>query len=210
MIRMPGTGTLDAPLHGQSASWCEFDALLAQHFASHVGGRLTDDQNDMVGHGMWLRSIVSGKEVVELGVRDGLSTCYMLSGRPRHMRSIDIRPCSNRENIEQALRDIYPDRPIPWMFERGSSLEVLPSSAHVLFIDTLHTYKQLSQELARWASFALERIVMHDTRTYGLKGEDGTEPGLRAAIREFLASHGEWVCEYDFENSHGLTVLTRR
>jgi hypothetical protein len=52
-------------------------------------------------------------------------------------------------------------------------------------------------------------IALHDTVTFGAKGEDGKEPGLRQAVADFLSGHSEWSEFRHYENNNGLTVLER-
>ena len=52
-------------------------------------------------------------------------------------------------------------------------------------------------------------LVFHDSMTFGLKGEDGSEPGLRAAIRWFQRNHAfpVWRLIEDRQFCNGLVVL---
>lgn len=79
----------------------------------------------------------------------------------------------------------------------------------LLFIDTLHTYAQLSAELARHSPQVLDYIVMHDTTMFGDAGEDGGR-GLNVAISEFLAENPEWSECYRSHANNGLTILERK
>jgi hypothetical protein len=53
--------------------------------------------------------------------------------------------------------------------------------------------------------------VFHDTETFGSQGEDGSEPGLRYAIRVFQKEHAFplWHLVEDRHNNNGLVVLER-
>jgi cephalosporin hydroxylase len=79
----------------------------------------------------------------------------------------------------------------------------------LLFIDSLHTYKQVSAEL-KYAPNVRKFILLHDTVLFGDRGEDGSVPGISQAIREFLASNNDWTVLEHRTNNNGLTVLTRR
>ena len=95
-------------------------------------------------------------------------------------------------------------------FILGSSLEVEFATADMVFIDSWHTYSQLSQELKRFAPNTRKYICCHDSTTFGFVGEDGKAPALVDAIEEFLeASNGEWMLEYQTDMNNGLTVLKR-
>jgi cephalosporin hydroxylase len=79
----------------------------------------------------------------------------------------------------------------------------------LLFIDSLHTYRQVTGELA-YAKFVSKFIVLHDTVLFGDAGEDGSQPGINQAVREFLAANRDWTVMEHRTNNNGLTVLTRR
>lgn len=97
----------------------------------------------------------------------------------------------------------------------------------MLFVDTLHSYAQLKKELrlledtsdydernerGRSTPMVRKLAVFHDTVTYGLRGEDGEEPGLAKALDEFLLSESgrAWEVEKVYGNNNGLTVLRRK
>lgn len=142
------------------------------------------------------------KRVTELGVRTAVSTTALLWAQPDSLVTYDIKR--------------YPDwNPFPGMRGRttlsmnvGDSLKVDLAPTDMLFIDTLHTYAQLKAELLRHWRRVSRYIVLHDTTTFGEKGEDGTEPGLWAAVEELVAT-GFWKVAERRTNNNGLTVLER-
>ena len=93
----------------------------------------------------------------------------------------------------------------------GNTLEIEPIEyCDMLFIDTLHTYKQLRDELERHGMRAAKYLVFHDTAAFGTVGEDGSTPGLRAAIGRFQNMRFPcWQAIYDLQNCNGLVVLGR-
>lgn len=155
------------------------------------------------------RSIVHAPapQVVEFGVRGIVSTWALLAGRPLSLASVDIvaPPAAELAEVVRCADEIG----TVFEFVHASTLELDPVDCDVLFIDTLHTYAQLKAELTRHAGGVREFIAMHDTETFGARGEDGTEPGLRAAIDEFLTAHPEWEIVHDVANCNGLVVLER-
>lgn len=78
----------------------------------------------------------------------------------------------------------------------------------LLFIDTMHNYRQLRAELAQHGNKAARYLVLHDTVKFGDVGDDG-QAGLRPAIDEFLAANPHWRVEAVYENNNGLIVLRR-
>lgn len=138
--------------------------------------------------------------VLELGMRSGVSTSAFLAGRAA-VRSVDI--VRNDEAVKQ----------LEWLcgeqfsFIQGSSLDVtFPSD--LIFFDTLHTYRQLMLELAIHEPNAQRFMVFHDTQTFRTQGEDGSKPGLLAAIEPYLR-RGTWTPLLDLDNCCGLMVLER-
>jgi predicted O-methyltransferase YrrM len=183
-----------------------------------------DRPSDMQGHLPTLRDLAHGCSlVVELGVRDGVSTVALLAGRPKALLSIDIIPPSARL---ARLVDAAAQANVDWEYRRGDSLMIdLPADIDLLLIDTLHTHDQLEGELLRHAGRVRPggRIVMHDTVTFGLIDEpvyshasplirisqpSGTM-GLRSAIHSFLRNNEDWQIEAEYEECHGLTVMRR-
>lgn len=142
--------------------------------------------------------------IVELGVRYIVSTWAFLAGKPKNLLSIDIvHPKEFGADIMEVF-DAANDADINFSFKQASSLEVELPKHDLLFIDTLHKYDQLSQELAKHHDKAQKYIIMHDTF---LAGDDGE--GMRRAVNEFLDAHPEWEIIENFENNNGLTVCKR-
>jgi len=78
----------------------------------------------------------------------------------------------------------------------------------LLFIDTLHTYDQLSQELKLHSPKVRRFIALHDTESFKFQGEDPSKDGLWNAVVEFIAQ-GNFVAKKHYPNNNGLTVLER-
>lgn len=164
---------------------------------------------DMQGHMFTLSRYSSMcQSVVEFGVRDGNSTWALLGGLPDRLTSYDIE---RRPEVDIIERVAAPSN-TKFKFVLGSSLEVDIEEADMLFIDTLHTYDQLKQELDRHAHKARKFIAFHDTTTFEFVDEPlekGAGKGLWPAIAEFLNAHPEWTIRERFTHCHGLTVLER-
>lgn len=78
------------------------------------------------------------------------------------------------------------------------------------FIDTLHTYDQLKQELRLHGNKAKKFIAFHDTHTFGINGEDQKDKkGLLPAIIEFMIDNPHWNFKIHKTNNNGMTVLER-
>jgi hypothetical protein len=77
----------------------------------------------------------------------------------------------------------------------------------LLFIDTIHTYSHLKEELRVHGGKARKYIICHDTTTFGEVGEDRQAPGLFQAILEFVRDNPQWKIKDRFTHNNGLTIL---
>ena len=131
--------------------------------------------------------------VVELGVRGMVSTYGLLAGYPSGMVSVDII-----DPIE-VLKETARNEGVEWNFVKGSSLDLTFRRADLLFIDTIHSYEQLSQELKLHSPHIAKYIIMHDTNF----------PEMQKAIDEFLTNNNDWKVKEVLTTLTGLTVLQR-
>lgn len=163
------------------------------------------EPSDINEHLPTLRAYASQVEhVTEFGVRSGRSTVALLAAQPGVLRSYDIVECPiTGELAPLAFRSNF-------TFAVASTLDVRIESTDLLFVDTLHTYDQLSQELRLHADAVSRWIVLHDTTTFGERGEDGVSRGLWPAVEEFLARNPSWRVAARQANNNGLTVLERK
>ena len=135
--------------------------------------------------------------VLELGVRGGNSTVALLAGleeRGGTLWSVDVDP-------ESAT--VFPGH-AQWCFVMADSRDErplvdagLPDELDVLFIDTIHTYEQVRDELAVWGHRVVDGgvILFHDTDSY---------PPIRRAISEWCKSRS---VPFEFRGeSNGLGV----
>ena len=152
------------------------------------------------------------QHVTELGTGRGSSTWGFLYGRPRRLVTYDkVMPPSVALLARLAL-----SQGVEFEFIKADVLEIQIEETDLLFIDTLHNYQQLRNELIQHAGRVRKFIVMHDTTSFGFKDEvfDGeilAKRGLIAALVDFLESPGGADWEHygtDLENN-GLTILTR-
>lgn len=143
--------------------------------------------------------------VVEFGVRTGVSTRAFLATKTK-LRSYDI---VHNQTVQQMFdtAKLY-GKNAEYIIADTLKLDIEP--ADMLFIDTLHTYPQLKQELARHSKKIKRYIAFHDTYTYGLVGEIRDDrKGLLSAILEFLRDNSEWRIHTYRTNNNGMMVLER-
>lgn len=148
------------------------------------------------------------KTVTEFGVRDVVSSYAFAKASPKKLTCIDIY---RSKNIDTFLQECIKEN-IDAEFIQQSTLDIDIAEVDLLFIDTLHTYKQLAAELALHANKAQKYIVLHDTITFGHRDEietDESTKGLVPALAEFLQQNTNWKELKTYVNNNGLTVLYR-
>jgi hypothetical protein len=156
------------------------------------------------------------KTITELGVRQAISSYAFASARPEKYTCIDIKEYSGFTALIQRCKDEGINI-IPQIAD-SRTVELEPTD--LLFIDTLHTYAQLTIELNKHHSKVNKYIILHDTVTYSFTDDYidyGTDPNLQSeghtglipAIFNFLDSNRDWKHLKTYPNNNGLTVLTR-
>ena len=182
--------------------------------------RCKDTPSDINEHIPTLKEYASMCEhITEMGVRSVVSTWAFLEANPKKLISIDINPCP----IDDAAR-LAKQAGIDFTFIKGdtSNPDFVIEETDLLFIDTWHVYPQLKKEFELHSSKAKKFIILHDTTTFGERGEGITKfnietgqveytpyPGLWPAVEEFLIDNSEWSLKERYTNNNGLTILQR-
>jgi glycogen synthase len=137
------------------------------------------------------------EHITEFGVRTGVSTrAFLKAGKT--LRSYDLVQDATVQGLFYAARRIQDAKYYP-----ADTLNLEIDRTDLLFIDTDHTYEQLSAELWLHADKVNKYIIFHDT-TYHCAD-------LVPAIFEFLDYHkGDWLIEKHFRNNNGLTIIKRK
>lgn len=146
--------------------------------------------------------------VTEFGTGTGTSTTALLHGGPRRLVCYDINHVGEFDNVVRLGR--RPDSRTSFVFHEQNSLEADIEPTDLLFIDTLHVTEQLRAELAMHERKVRRYIALHDTATFGGRGEWTGHGGLLPALDEFVERHPEWSIKERFDNNNGLTVLARQ
>ncbi len=155
------------------------------------------------------------ESIVELGVRKIISSIPFALGLPKKLTSVDIYMPSyflhDNEQTLDYLRKLCKDLNIDFQFILGNDLEIELEPVDFLFIDTNHTYDQLTKELKLHSNKVKKWIALHDTTAYAdyLTVDGRLEGGLKFAINEFLQANSEWKIEAEYTNNNGLTILSR-
>ena len=181
---------------------------------------LTQTRRAMTAHLPRLRALATGYDLaIEFGVKHGASSTALLLGA-RQVISYDVVATPQA----RALQTVAGAR---WDYRIQDSRTAPPTACDLLFIDSLHTYAQVSAELRRHAVGVRRCLVFHDTITFGSIGANGEsgkwiwrqEPGvavtrdhlgIRPAIDELMIADRSWQIAAHYADSHGLLVLERR
>jgi len=135
--------------------------------------------------------------ITEMGVRRGVSTSSFLYANPKKFIAYDIRENGEVRNIFDMCLNNGKD----FHYIIDNVLEVTIEETDFLFIDTEHTYDQLSQELKLHANKVRKYIGFHDTVIYGEQ--------LMKAINEFLDMNGEWKIVHDAKYNNGMVIIEK-
>jgi len=148
--------------------------------------------------------------ITEFGVRNIVSTWAWLEAYPKTVICYDIvEPDSAR--LDQVIEFVNKNN-IEFDLKLQDVLKVVIEPTELLFIDTLHYYDQLIQELTLHSDKVYKYIILHDTEGFGEVGYDGNnnvKKGLRYALDEFLDTNKNWAIHEQFKNNYGLTILKR-
>lgn len=155
--------------------------------------------------------------IVEFGVMHGFSTIAFLAGRPKELHSYDIL---RQVEIDQ-IEFVAAGEGLNFTFHLQSSLEAQFESTDLLFLDSLHNYEQVRDELALHGHKAKKFLIFHDTIAFAYMDQIAThlpahphyslghKKGIGPAIEEYMTAHPEWqIIEHHYHQS-GLTVYKR-
>lgn len=145
------------------------------------------------------------KHVTEFGMRAVVSTWGLLAGKPETLLSYDLNYHPNVENLKRIAKD----NGILFKFIQIDILKTEIEETDLLFIDSLHTFDQLTMELKLHANKARKFLIMHDTVTYAHVGMDGFNKGLMDALQNFLNQNLHWKEIVHYKNNNGLLILGR-
>ena len=179
---------------------------------------------DIHEHLLTLRNLATECEhVTEFGTRFGISTAALICGQPDKVVTYDLN-AQFFEPYRFETEALAQTAGVEFQTVEGDVLGVDIEETELLFIDTFHTYNQLTAELSKHSRKVKKYIVLHDTVTYGTRDEepydngmvstylDGLQrasTGLWMALEDFLEGNADWKLDIHYENNNGLTVLKR-
>lgn len=161
------------------------------------------------------------KHITEMGVRGACSTWAFLSSGAEKIVSYDIHKDDSIYEVIYYANEYGLD----FNFIQSDVLKIEIDNTELLFIDTLHTYNQLSKELDLHSEKVSKFIILHDTLLYGfmdefiydhaseeIKSTPTTKQGIWDAVVDFLSSEkgSDWYVFEKFANNNGLTILKRK
>lgn len=159
----------------------------------------TDTSSPIGGHLDVMRKYaLEVDSVVEFGVKNAASTSAWLMAEPKRVICYDINNCY--DNLKYH-RDFAKKKGIDFQFIIGDSRIVEIEEVDLLFIDTDHTYEQLTEELNHNGDKAKKYIICHDTVAF---------QGCMRAIEDYIKRNHQWQIKEHFKHANGLTILEKR
>jgi len=150
--------------------------------------------------------------VTEMGVRYIVSTWAFVAAKPKKIISIDkIHPIKFNAGYQfDILLNECKKNNINFIFYEKDTNKIEIEETDLLFIDTLHNYEQLKNELKLHSSKVKKYICFHDVETYGKRDEIGNGKGILLAIEEFLLNNiNKWKIVEHKKNNNGLMILEK-
>jgi tetratricopeptide (TPR) repeat protein len=142
------------------------------------------------------------RHITGVGTQAGTATLALLAAQPRRLVCYDLVRFPQVDQLAALAGQTE------FVFRQGDVLRADIEETDLLLLDSVHAYEPLKEELRRHAARARRYIVLHDTTTFGERGEAEGQRGLWPAVEEFLAE-GTFRLKQRFTNNNGLTVLER-
>lgn len=195
------------------------DKIIAENIWGVIG-KTKSGTSDSDRHLMPIFSIAlasKGKIIVELGVREGISTLPLLLATSLNggiLYSVDI---------QDSLFVCPPELAKNWKFIKSDALKFLnewdkSKKMDIVFVDDLHTYPHVKKELEIISEYVTPEsvILLHDLM-YRTAPKYHTDPGLNTsewayggpyrAVNELSNSKWEWST---LPWNNGLTILRKK
>jgi len=142
--------------------------------------------------------------------RGTISTFAFLAGLPKTLIAIDHKQAADLEQMTEVAKE----NGIDFKFHQADTTQIEIEETELLFIDTLHTYRQLKEELRLHGNKATKYLIFHDVVLFANVNENDDEPidgkvGLGPAINEFLEANDHWEIQSVYQNNNGLLIMKR-
>lgn len=154
--------------------------------------------------------------VLEIGVENGVSSTALIAGQDWRANNkkyafyfgIDINP-SSASAVDILARACTAQFPISFKAGRGAETQTPHGRVDLLFIDSLHTEDNIRRELNFHLDKVNKFVVLHDTETFGEKGEKEGTRGILHGIG-LLLDTTKWIKYYDSPRNNGLVVFLKK
>lgn len=138
------------------------------------------------------------EHITEFGVYSGCSTLAFILAKPKKLISYDIT--DQFFSIKRKIEQLAKENKINYQFLLGDSCSLEIEETDLLFIDTIHTYKQTKNELNKHHLKVKKHILLHDYNSHY---------GVKKAVDEFLLLNNNFKISYLDLFNDGLIRLTR-
>ena len=136
----------------------------------------------------------------EFGINQGATLAVALLENPSIVRAYDIK-LGWYNDANQLFENYASKHSINYDVTEGDTLKFEIKPVDLLYIDTLHRYDHLTKELDIHAKRANKYIIFHDT---------AAQPGLKKAVKEYVAAHNEWHIVTDCNDSVGFMTIKKK
>jgi len=166
---------------------------------------LRSKSGNVSGHMEVFKQLASEVDhITDFGFGGGWAASGFLIAKPKIYITYDIALQGVHNDYREMVKD---DTNFIAIEADTANIEI--ELTDLLFIDSMHTYTHCKKELTLHGHKVSKYILLHDTVTYGPRGQDGNAPGLIQAIEEFLLNNSHWHINKIYTHCHGLTVLER-
>lgn len=135
----------------------------------------------------------------EFGINQGATLAAVILENPEVVRAYDIK--LNRYNKAKDMFENYTvDNNIDYKIFQDNTLKCNINTTDLLYIDTVHIYSHLVQELKRHGHMVRKYIVFHDT---------AAQEELKKAVEEYIERNSEWSIIIDCKINVGFMTIKR-
>jgi len=172
---------------------------------------------DLNEHAEAIQSLVFSCSTVTAFVKRGEWETILASGFPKvlNVYQTENSPLIQRTHEAHEKQSVKNNRKLE-VYNTHTGPEVDPLQVEsiepcdLLVLDQVMRADYVTAVLNKHASKASKYILLRGTQAFGEKAEfDTTQPGLFAAIKEFLANNPEWFIISHRHNQYGMTVLCK-
>jgi len=156
----------------------------------------------MLVHEEIKKHLVDCESYTELGVNQGATLVTAMLEGIKKIRAYDIKLAAYNP-AKKFFESYAKDNNVDYAIFEANTLKCKIEEADLFYIDTVHRYHHLTQELLRHGHKAQKYIVFHDTEI------NQGKPGLRVAVQEYVAKNSEWKIITDCKIDVGFMTIKR-